>query len=511
MLAQNPSNLAGLTIVPDNQSEAMRVLSIFAMTLITVGALGQDASDSAAELARMRADLDQTRSQLADSVQQMNELRKRVDELQQKLADKAPDPSAQPSDSAPTGLPTAAEADQDAQFLAAKVNEMHQDKVESGSKYPVKLSGLVLFNAFSNSGTVDLADLPNLAFPTSPGTASGSIGATLRQTVLRIDAGGPKLLGANTSAALSIDFGGGNPTTTYGLTAGLLRLRTATVRLDWKSSSVWVGQDSPFFSPLSPTSYATLLEPALSWSGNLWVWTPQIVGEKRFAATNSTQIVLQGGLLDPLTEEVPSFEGRDPTAGEQSRVPGIAGRIAIDRSADPAHPFTAGFGAFRAQQRYGDLPHVQSWTLNTDFRVRFSKLFELSGEGYRGEAVGGLGGGIWSSVVFPEPATPHSAIWPLDSAGGWAQLKFTPAPRFEVNAAFGQDENFADDVHWFGATYTTSGFSPLQKNQTKFLNLIYKPNSVWLFATEYRHIFTLPSVGQSAAASQVNVSAGARF
>jgi len=510
MPARNRSNLAGLSIVPDNHTDAMRVFSIFAITLVSVSSLGQDASDSAAELARLRSDLDQTRSQLADSVHQMDGLRKRLDELQQKLADKLSDPSAQTLDNS-NGAPTAADADQDTQFLASKVNELHQDKVESGSKYPVKLSGLVLFNAFSNSGTVDLADVPNLAFPTTPGVPNGSIGATLRQTVLRIDATGPKLLNASTSADLSIDFAGGNPTTTYGMTAGLLRLRTATLHLDWKTSSVWLGQDTPFFSPLSPTSYATLLEPALSWSGNLWVWTPQAVAEKRFQATNSTQVILQGGLLDPLTEEVPDFQGRQPTAGEQTRVPGVAGRIALDRSADQAHPFSIGFAGYHAQQKYGTLPQVQSWTVNTDFKVRISKFFELSGEGYRGQAVGGLGGGIWSSVVFPEPTAPHSAVRPLRSAGGWAQLKFMPAARFEVNTAFGQDENFAQDLHLFAIPFTSPGYPPLQKNQTEFVNLIFKPNSVLLLATEYRHIFTLPSVGQSATASQINVSAGARF
>ena len=512
MLAQNRSNLAGLSIVPHNHKAAMRAFFItLTITVVTASALGQQGTDSGAELARLRVDLDQTRSQLADSVQQMDELRKRVDELQQKLAEKQEVTGPQTPGAAPTGEPTVADADQDTQFLAAKVNELHQDKVESGSKYPVKLSGLVLFNAFSNSGSVDLADLPNLAFPTSPGIPGGSIGATLRQTVVRIDATGPKLLGANSSADLSIDFGGGNPTTSYGLTAGLLRLRTVTAHLDWQSSSLWFGQDTPFFSPLSPTSYATLLEPALSWSGNLWVWTPQVVGERRFHPANSTQIVLQGGLLDPLTEEVPSFQGREPTAGEQSRVPAIAGRIAVDHGSESAHSFSAGLSGYLAQQKYGTLPQVQSWTVNTDFKLRVSQFLELSGEGYTGQAVGGLGGGIWSSVAFPEPGSTHSAIWPLRSAGGWAQLKFTPAPRFEFNTAFGQDENFAEDVRWFSSDFTTGGFPPLQKNQAEFVNFIFKPNSVLLFATEYRHIVTLPSVGKSATASQVNVSAGARF
>jgi hypothetical protein len=62
-----------------------------------------------------------------------------------------------------------------------------------------------------------------------------------------------------------------------------------------------IGQDNLFFSPLSPTSYATVLEPAMSWSGNLWVWTPAIEVTHRFHLNDASSLVLQGGVLDPLT------------------------------------------------------------------------------------------------------------------------------------------------------------------------------------------------------------------
>ena len=51
-------------------------------------------------------------------------------------------------------------------MLQAKVDEQHQTKVESASKYRVKLSGIALLNLFGNSGTVDNQDVPNLALPT---------------------------------------------------------------------------------------------------------------------------------------------------------------------------------------------------------------------------------------------------------------------------------------------------------------------------------------------------------
>jgi hypothetical protein len=208
----------------------------------------------------VKRELQETRSQLAESQRQIEELRQGLAELRNQvranhpLADEAPSASE----------PTVAAADQDVGFLAAKVAELHQDKVESASKYPVKLSGLVLFNAYRNSGSLDIQDLPSLAFPTFPGSPDGSTGATLRQTLLGVDATGPRIFGARSSANVEVDFGGGNPTTAYGVTAGLVRLRTAGVRLDWDKTSLRIGQDVPFFSPLSPTSFATLLKPAMS-------------------------------------------------------------------------------------------------------------------------------------------------------------------------------------------------------------------------------------------------------
>jgi len=481
------------------------VTCVLGLALAT-GAAAQDQPASAAELARLRAELQQTRSQLDDSLHQIDELRKSVEALRRQMQ------AGQPASAAvvpPAAKPTAAEADKDIGFLAAKVEELHQDKVESGSKYPVKLSGLVLFNSYRDNGDVDLADVPSLAFPAPPGT--GSAGASLRQTLLEIQSTGPKLLHAQSSADLSVDFAGGSPTTPYGATAGIIRLRTANLHLDWQNTSLTIGQDAPPMSPLSPTSYATMLEPALAWSGNLWVWTPQITAERRFALNDSSTLVLQGGLLDPLTEEEPDFQENEPGAGEITRAPGVAGRIALDRWSAAHHAFAIGFGSYRARQSYTPFPEIGSWTVNADWKARLGNLFELSGEWYRGQAAGGLGGGIWTSVVYPEPTGTHTAIQALRSTGGWAQLKFSPNLRYEFNAAAGQDENFGADLRAFSNPFTVNGYPALKKNLTGFGNFIFKPNSVLLFALEYRHIVTTPAVGASARGSQVNLAVGAKF
>jgi len=481
-----------------------------AALVVCLSALTAIAAESGAatpDVTELSQQLQQTRSELAESKRQIEKLLENLEDLRKRVMQDQGNEGIASS----TGEPTVATADQDTSFLAAKISEMHQDKVESASKYPLKISGLVLFNSYWNQGNLDVHDLPSLAFATFPGAPGPSIGATLWQTILGLDASGPKLFGAQTSANTEIDFAGGNPTVSFGVANGLIRMRTATVKLNWEHTSLTFGQDNLFFSPLSPTSYATVFEPAMSWSGNLWVWTPGMQILHRISLKEGSNLVLQCGLLDPLTEQVPVFQGRDPTAGEVSRAPAIAGRIALEHSLDSFHSFTVGIGGYRAQQRYFGFPEISSWTLNSDVTAGLGKYLQLSGGWYKGQAVGGLGGGIWTSVVYPETTAPHSAIHPLRSTGGWGQLKVIPSTRYELNVAFGQDENYGEDLRFFPSSFTGAGFGALEKNRTEFTNFIYRPNSVLLLAIEYRHLSTVPANSPAAGGDQVNLAAGVRF
>jgi hypothetical protein len=509
----------------------MRTFLHTAAIVICCSALGlaQEALAQAApaapeqELARVSRELQETRAELSESRRQIEELRQGLEALRSQVQNQVPanEAAPAPAEAAPVQSatvqpgpvhppePTVSAADQDPSFLSAKVAELHQDKVESKSKYPVRISGLILFNAYGNHGVLDAQDLPSLAYPGGSSISSGGVGGTLAQTLLGVDVQGPRLLGAETSGSAEVDFGGGIPPIEYGAATGIIRLRTATVHLDWVKTSINIGQDVPFFSPLNPTSYATVESPALSWSGNLWVWTPQIEVQHRFTLSDDSQFVVQAGVLDPFTEEIPQFQGRIASAGEESRVPALAGRIAWDRSAATRYPFAVGLGGYRAKQRYLPFPQVDSWTLNADAKIALGRYFALSGEGYRGQAAGGLGGGIWTSVSYPDPTPQHSGIHALASAGGWVQLKATPTERFEINGAVGQDENFAHDFVKF--PYAADGSTPLKKNRTELVNFIYKPNSLLLFALEYRRIFTAQATNVSASGAQLNIAAGVRF
>ena len=91
-----------------------------------------------------------------------------------------------------------------------------------------------------------------------------------------------------------------------GVNFGLVRLRIASMRMDWNNTSIVAGQDNAFFSPLSPTSFASLAVPAFSYAGNLWGWIPQVRIEHRFDLSEGQSITLQGGIMDNVTGELPS-------------------------------------------------------------------------------------------------------------------------------------------------------------------------------------------------------------
>src|SRR5271157_1787889 len=222
------------------------------------------------------------------------------------------------------------------QLLNGKVDEQYQTKVESASKYRIRLTGIALFNLFSNQGTVDNMDVPGLAYKQSGLSSSGSFGGTLRQSIFGFEIFGPQLMGAKTSGTVNFDVGGGFPYVSNGVNSSLVRLRTATMRLDWKNTDVVAGQEQLFFQPNAPTSFASLIVPALSYAGNLWAWTPQIHVEHRFALNEKSTVGVQAGILDSLTGEPPYYQYtwyRAPQAGERSRQPAYAARVAYSHPA----------------------------------------------------------------------------------------------------------------------------------------------------------------------------------
>lgn len=402
--------------------------------------------------------------------------------------------------------------EEDQEVLNSKVVEQSQTKVESGSKYRVRFSGLILFNLFENRGTVDNTDFPSIALENEQPFSPNSFGGSLRQTQLGVEVFGPNISGARTSASVNFDFAGGFPQDTInGETMGIIRLRTAVVRFDWANTSVVAGQDRLFFAPLAPTSLAVQATPALSYAGNIWSWTPQVRVEHKITISEKSSFLLQAGILDSLTGDLPApGQSAYPSWGEQSGQPAYATRVGWSHALF-GQELTLGAGGYYGRQFWGYGRNVDGWASTLDASIPLSKMFSLTGAYYRGRAVAGLWGGIGQDVVMSGSLfAPATVIKGLDSMGGWMQLKFKPRENFQINAAYGDDNPFAAELDRFPLTETNTGYL-LTRNQSPFVNFIYQFRSNVEVSVEYRRLRTMVLGDDTETANHYNASLGYKF
>src|ERR1035438_8855887 len=173
----------------------------------------------------------------------------------------------------------------------ARIDELNQTKVESSRKFPIRITGMVLFNAYLNGQYNGGTNNPPAA---SLGSAESTGGATLSQTTLGLLYNGPQTFAdGKISGSLYMDFFGGS-TASIG---HLLRIRTASINLDWTNTSIMVGQDKPIISPRDPDSLAQVGYSPLTGAGNPWLWQPQIRIEQRFSRSEDSGLRVQAGVF----------------------------------------------------------------------------------------------------------------------------------------------------------------------------------------------------------------------
>jgi hypothetical protein len=399
--------------------------------------------------------------------------------------------------------------------LQSEIKQHEQIKVETASKYPVRVTGLILFNAFSNVGVVDNAELPTIAFPREPNTSHGSTGATMRQTLLGLEAIGPELWNARSSAQISTDFFGGLSSNSYGYSSptGFLRLRQANASLDWENTTAQVGVTEALISPLWPTSYATLAVPALAASGNLWAWSPQIRVEQRIPFSDQHRLGLEAGLIYPGSIGSTSTQIVSPV--EASRRPGYEGRVsyrADGNSTGTPRPFVLGIGAYSSSLYYNSTTSIHSWAVTADWQVPLFKWLDFTGEAYRGRALGDFGGGSYKDILTGTDAvTGLTRSAGVDVVGGWAQIKLHFSRTMEANAAWGLDDALSSS---FNGLIFSSSTNPLElnaRNNSVFGNFIFRPKTYLILSPEYRRIQSWLYSGSANTANIFTITAGYQF
>ena len=470
--------------------------------------------------------MSRTQAQLEQSQHQLEELRQQMATLQQQIAKSVP-AGTPVTDLSASQTPTPPSSDElqtirDTQAVhESEIATLHQSKVESESKYPIKITGLLLMNGFVNTGAVDMPATPTMALP-----GSGSTGASIRQTILGFDARGPHLFGAYSYADLRVDFDGspqsvpptGIYSGAYNASATLLRLRTVHAGLEWSHTNAFFSLDRPIFSPDSPTSLTAVAEPALAWSGNLWTWNPQAGVTQDMPLSGSTNLRLQAAMVDvgdaPVTLVIPppgAMPTIPPTAAQQSRWPGLEARVALLRSSGDDNGNHIGVGGYFSPHVTPLGRHYDAWAGTLDAHLVLPMHFELSGSFYRGLALGGLGGGAYNDVAYyADPGTGRYFARPLNDVGGWAQLKERINRRLEMNEAFGLDNAFALLLRRY-IEPTNTPYQNLARNRTFTGNVIYSPNAYLQLSLEYRYLQSFPVAGASSASNIIGVAAGYKF
>ncbi len=525
-MKSNPNHDDNVQIVKDrrwnNRFVPAAILLCFCSTLPQVQAQNgpaQASSSETSETSEQKVDaltkaMAQAQSQMEVVQRQLVELRAKLAALQQQMAtERAIAPAvtqhgAESVDAAESTSAVAATLDQIRERQAMEESQIATHdvaKVETESKYPLKVSGLLLLNGFVNTRQVDVTAAPTYALP-----GSGSTGLSIRQTVLGLDARGPHLAGATSRADLRMDFFANGTSANYAA-GGVLRLRTAHAALDWKNTEAFFELDRSILEPNEPSSLVAIAQPELAWAGNLWSWNPQAGVSSHFALSDSTRIKAEAAFIDTADPVPPGLTANAPsvTQTERSRWPGVETRIAFQHGESGVGP-EVGVGGYFSPHRTADGNTFNAWAGTMDLKMPLSRYFELTVNGYRGQALAGLGGGGYVNYYDLYEGSEEYAHG-LDDVGGWAQLKARPGARWEINAGVGADNPFAKEIQAATASAGSSNYLGLARNRAVYSNAIYSPSAYLLFSVEYRRLWTNYSSGPTDSTDVIGIGAGYRF
>lgn len=362
----------------------------------------------------------------------------------------------------------------------------------------VEIHGLILVNGFYDGATFDDPDVPRWLAATqdTSGLPNSRIGGLLRQTLVGITARPGRVLGADLEAQAQLDFFGAAPGTSP---SRLLtpRVRTAHVRLAWSHVRLLVGQEKPLVSPQSPVSFAAVGRAEFAGSGNLRAWIPQ--ARLTLEVGSALRMGVQAAALDPLQDSAADLASPAQSGlGEKSGRPSAEGRLYVAWGPGD-HASSIGFGAHRGWLATATAATLSSEALTADFHIVLGPV-ALTGEGFTGQALAGLGDGGIGQDIGPQGQL-------VRTRGGWAQLDIRPARSWEFGGGYGVDD--PDDADLATAA---GAFPPgaRLRNETWEGHLHLFPGAGLLLGAEVRGLrTTYPAEVMSA--TQVNGFVGMFF
>jgi len=316
------------------------------------------------------------------------------------------------------------------QVNAHRIEELAQTKVEASQRFPIRLTGTLLFNAFSNGAYSGGFQNPTAASLTAGPRNSGG---TLRQTVLGLTFHGPQtFLGGTVSGSFYMDFFSGSAASLN----HVLRIRLATVQLDWPNTTFSVGQDKPLVSRREPNSLAQVGVSPLTNAGNPWLWQPQARLEQRFSLGEKTTLKAEVGLFQ--TSEQANIPADLANRVEVAR-PAIEARVAIKHDWANCRTFEIA-PVLHASTSHISGTSIPSRLYGVDWLIKPVSSLEITGMIFRGQNFANLGaiGGLSVNAA--------NGVIPVRGVGGWIQFRYIATQRLSFNAYGGQQDDRNTDL-----------------------------------------------------------------
>jgi hypothetical protein len=356
-------------------------------------------------------------------------------------------------------------------LLESEIADLAQVKVESNSRFPVKIFGTIVSDAAFNSAGVNWLDDPEMPVsePTG-GAAPRSFSMSLRQSRLGAIVNGPTLGTWKTSGLVVMDFFGGSTALAPDTIMPVPRLLYGYARLERGRTAIEFGQDQMILAPQDPTSIAALAFPDLYLAGNLYSRAAQARVEQTFATGKSGEFVATAGLLDTDSSDANTVAQLTPSGWTNETVHRPAGqaRLAWKWHAGDSKRFEIGASGHRGSERlpYGSAP---SWAGALDFNAQDGRL-GIAGEWYAGRNLAAFGGAIGQFAK---------------STGGFGEVRLKATRRLSFNSGYGSDHLF--DLRAFPA--------PFLRNSGAYLNTIYQFTPELAGSVEYRWLSLVPAAG----------------
>ena len=302
-------------------------------------------------------------------------------------------------------------------IVERRVDEQAQTKVEASQKFPIRLAGMALFNAFMNSKQSGGSDYPVVAAPTGPGHS----GATVRQSIIGLEFQDPGAVwGGKVHGSIYMDFFAGANNSAF-------RVRTASIQIDWKSRSIAAGLEKPIFNPREPSSLAQVGISPLTGAGNLWLWLPQVRLEQEVKFAASTGVRAQIGAVQ--THEIGAYSG---TVTAEAARPALEGRFNFFHRLDDERRMEMAVG-FHTSTTHAAGASIPSNLISLDWFFNPWKRLEFNGVFYSGTNIAHLGSGTRQGF-----GAYGRYVYGIGSVGGWGQLTYHLAPRWDLHMFNGQ-------------------------------------------------------------------------